>query len=110
MANPAKGEVALPAGDQTYTLKLGTNALAELTGMLSIGLAEVQSALSAGRVDVIRAVMWAALRKHHSLNLMEVGDLIDDVGFDAALEAVGNALKLAFPEAAASEENPQPAA
>ena len=42
MANPAKGEVALPAGDQTYTLKLGTNALAELTGMLSIGLAEVQ--------------------------------------------------------------------
>ena len=109
MANPARGEVDLKAGDKTYTLKLGANALASLTGALSMGLGEVNEALTAGRIDVIRAVLWAALLKEHKLDLIQTGDVMDEAGFDAVGEAIGKALALAFPDAT-PEENPQTAA
>lgn len=109
MANPARGEVALQAGDKTYTLKLGANALSSLTGTLHMGLGEINEALAAGRVDVIRAVLWAALLKEHKLDLIQTGDVMDDAGFEVVGKAIGDALKLAFPDTK-PDENPPKAA
>lgn len=109
MANPSRGEVALQAGDKTYTLKLGTNALSSLTGTLSMGMEEIRGALIAGRIDVIRAVLWAALLKEHKLDLIQTGDVMDEAGFDVVGQAIGEALKLAFPDAK-PDENPPKAA
>lgn len=94
-----RATVDLVAGDKTYTLSLSMNALAELEAMLSQSTTEILAKLKAPSVVLCRAVLWAALRDHHrAISIAEAGELLGQVGLGLAMERVGEALMLAFPQ------------
>lgn len=86
MANVIKGEVAVEAHGQTYTLVLTTNALVELQGVFStpetrVTLSEILQRVGENDIEYFRAFVWAATRRHHpALTLADAGDLIDGAG------------------------------
>ncbi|MFA5897932.1 MAG: GTA-gp10 family protein [Hyphomicrobium sp.] len=94
--NPHKGEVALMAGEKTYVLRLSINAIAEIEDLMGEGIEAIIR--KTDRVGTLRAILWGALREHHSeLSLFDAGDIIGEIGAPAAGEKIGEALKLAFP-------------
>lgn len=102
MANPERGEVDLVVGDTTYVIKLGRNALASVEGLLGRGFPEIAATLTSDpQIGVMRAILWAGLQRYHpGLDLLQVGDLMDEAGNDELIGAkIGEALKLAFPDA-----------
>jgi hypothetical protein len=105
MSNPHRGEVALVAGDQTYTLAYTINSVCELEEELGQSLAEIVAGM--GRLKVIRAVLWAGLLRHHKMSIDEAGDVMDAAGVPATVEAVNKAIASAFPppEAGAKRKN-----
>jgi hypothetical protein len=86
MANPERGQVALTVEDRTYTLILDMNALCELEELLSTpsqAVTAAQAFVAAANLSYrhVRALVWAALRRHHpDLTLSAVGDLIEAAG------------------------------
>lgn len=91
MANAVLGEVDFPVGDEVYTLVLDFNALCEAEGIIG----DLTGDGSLTRLSAVRAMMWAALLRHHpDLTLSDVGDLIGKGGFDKAAEALAKAQKL----------------
>lgn len=106
MANPIKGEIAFSSNDEEYTLVLGTYGLAAAERHLGRGLPGLMQAGDIG-FDVILAVFYGGLLKHHQLTLPEAGDVVDGLGFERASELMVEAVTLAFPKAA---KNPRKAA
>lgn len=105
MANPNRGEVEFTAGDTVYKLAFTINSVCELEQHLGQSLAEIVGGM--GRLNVIRAVLWAGLLKHHKMGIEEAGDVMDAAGVPATVEAVNKAVSLAFPppEAGAARKN-----
>jgi len=94
MANALKGEIELVIAGKPYTLCFATNAIAEVEQLLggeSIG----EIAQRIAKVEYQRALLWAALQKHHSgVTLLAAGELMDD--FDGGLEPLVEALARAL--------------
>lgn len=113
MANPLRGSVALQAGDRAYALSFSVNAICELEAELDKPVAEIIASLQNPdqlRMGTVRALVWAALRDHHDeVSITDAGRLITDVGFKPAIAKVGEAIRLAFPEAK-GKANPRKAA
>lgn len=107
MANRERGEVDLTVGSETYTLRLSTNALAEVEDLLDQDFGEILQRMEAGRVGAQRAMLFAALReKHPTVTLLDAGQMLD-TDRRAVNEALGNALTLAFAEnKGGAKENP----
>lgn len=96
MSNAHRGEVALVAGDQTYTLVYTTNAVCALEEQLGQSLAEIVTGM--GRLKVMRAVLWAGLLERHQLGRPEdAGPIMDAAGVPAVVDAVNKAITTAFP-------------
>jgi hypothetical protein len=111
MANPARGEYEFVVGDTSYTLVLGSNALCEVEAHLKTRLGEVVKVLESGSpsIEYIRALLWGALRKHHrGFSIEQVGDIIDRAGMARVGEAIGETMRLAFPDAEAKADNANP--
>lgn len=109
MANPIKGEVALSIGGVAYTLCLGINQIVELEAVTDTGIIEIagwfndRAKLRAGNM---RAILWAALQKHHpEIDMIKAGDLMQTVGLMPVIEKLGQAIQAAFPEV--KPENPR---
>lgn len=100
MANPHRGEVSFTVDGKSYTIRLGRNAMAEAEAVVGRPFpAIVQSLGSSPEVGVLRAVLWAGLHRHHpELDLLAVGDLMDEAGDEAVTAAIAEALRLAFPQ------------
>jgi hypothetical protein len=112
MVNPLKGEVELKAGDQSYILRLGSNALAEVEVVLDTGVGEIVASLQGQNIKLgtLRAILWGALREHQeTMSLFDAGDIIDKIGVAATMAAIGRAFKLAFPKAEGGAKNPRTA-
>jgi hypothetical protein len=113
MANPQRGQVSLVAGDTTYMLSFSVNALCELEEAMDMPVAKIADSLNdAGnvRMSTIRVVVWAALRDHHdAVTVKDAGRIVTEAGIPVAMEAVGKAFALAFPEAQ-EPKNPRRAA
>lgn len=111
-ANPLKGETDLKIGDATYTVALGVNEIVKLEDITGAGIIEIAAWFNDPekvRVGNMRAVLWAALQRHHpGLTLEQAGDLIGVIGLQAGVEKLGAALQASFPEAETAE-NPQTA-
>jgi hypothetical protein len=112
MANPNRGEVALAAGGRAYKLSFSVNALCELEEELDKPVAEIVAAFQDEkhvRLGSIRVLLWAALRDHHDeVTIKEAGLIATDAGIQPVVEAIGQAFRLAFPEAKGSA-NPRKA-
>ncbi len=113
MANPNRGAVKLLAAGTTYNLSFSVNAICELEEELDKPIAEIIASIQKPdqlRMVSVRALVWAALRDHHEdLAIKEAGLIVTDAGFQVAIEKVGEAIRLAFPEAK-GKANPRKAA
>ena len=112
MANRIKGEVDLVAGKDRYVLALSINEIVALEDLLDVGILEIAAWFSdaaAVRAGRMRAVLWAALQRHHAgTTLEQAGDIMAIAGLGAVVDKLGDAISAAFPES--NPENPQRAA
>lgn len=94
-ANPLKGEVELKVSGKTYTLTFTSNAIVQVEQLLGgISIADIGQQM--GRMEYLRALLWAGLQKHHEgLDLFAVSDLMDDCegGMSGVMEPVTRALR-----------------
>jgi hypothetical protein len=101
MANKHRGEVGFEAGDTAYTLLFNFNAISTLDSATGDTFADLVAGLASGKFKPshIRALMWAGLQHHHKgTTLNKAGDLIDAIGIPTALNVIGEAVALAFPQ------------
>lgn len=93
-ANPLRGEIDFKVGDKPFVLCYPTNSIA-LVEELFAGrdiVAIVNEWQASPTLSTLRALLWGALQKHHgSIDLLAVGDLIDDIGADQ-MESLGEAI------------------
>ena len=98
-------------GGATYVLRFGWNEIAEIEGLLDIGFFEALAPKfqtpSSIRGGEWRALLWASLRgRQPQINLLAAGEIINEVGLEAVITAIGRAFQLTFPDKEAAEENP----
>jgi|ERR1051325_1892550 hypothetical protein len=88
MANPERGEQTLVADGQSYTLRLTTNACAELEDFVpGMTWDKLQVGIRNGSMKSARLLLWTALRDHHPdvattnpESLKAIGTMVDRSG------------------------------
>lgn len=91
MANPERGEIALPIGDRVYTLVTDFDARCQVEALFQtddkpFGYEKVALFASSYSSTHLRAIVWGALRRHHpEITLVEAGELILKAGGAEAL-------------------------
>lgn len=110
MANPVRGEVAFPRGDETMTLLFDINTLCMLEDKLNISAGEIAELAGPGmRLGFLRTLLWAGLHEHHGdLDLKAVGQIIHEAGVEKTAAKVIEALVKAFPAAEAGKSRTGP--
>lgn len=96
--NSKRGAVNFEVEGEQFTLRLTTNALVEYQDAQGETAFDGIQALSNGGIDFkrLRALVWCGLTPRKSLE--DVGDLIDDMGFETAAERIGDAFTAMMPE------------
>lgn len=111
MGNKARGIVKI---NDDYSLRYTTNALVEMEEEMDMPIQQIIKLFETGRLGfkAIRVIVWAGLIHQfdngdgtYDLTLREAGDLIDEIGLDAMIEKVGDALAAQFPN---ETERPSP--
>ena len=86
-ANKERGELAIVVGDQTYVLKLTSNAMCEMEAASGRSVVQLMTTLqggAGGNLTDTRWWLWGMLRAHHpQLTILDVGDLMDQLGIAA---------------------------
>lgn len=83
-------EVSFKAGEQDYTLAMTTNAMARYEEAAGESMMRAFDKLQNDpSITTIRRLFWAALRQDKSIE--EAGDLIDFLGFEAAIKLIEEA-------------------
>lgn len=99
LANPIRGQVAVPGGD--LILSYSANALVTLEQELDAKVEEIGELLlgpGAGLKD-LRTIFWCGLLDHQpDTTVVDAGLLMTEVGFDRVGELVGRAYIGAFPQ------------
>jgi len=102
LANPNRGQIALSVGGLEYKLSFSVNSLCELEAELDLPIASIIAILQNPKeiqMKFLRALLWAGLQDHHDdVTLKQAGIIVTDMGIKPAMEAVGQAFRLAFPE------------
>jgi hypothetical protein len=107
-SNPIKGEVSFEAGDQKYTLVLGSYALAALERRQGMPAQKFfDRPADAFGFDDMLGIFHSGLLQHHDLSEREAAVIIDQVGALRTGELIAEAVSLAFPEAANATKGPQ---
>ncbi|MGW9230565.1 GTA-gp10 family protein [Pseudorhizobium sp. NPDC055634] len=114
MANPARGSVALQAGDTAYTVSFSVNALCELEAAFGGMTVQNIGALFDDPANVsmtnIRKLVMCGLQDHHDdVDEKQAGKIATEAGLQTCMDAISKAFQLAFPEAAKAGANPQKA-
>lgn len=114
MGNPHRGEVPFVVGERSFTLCLSVNSLARLEKAMGMGINRISAKLS-NTEDMYLGdwvlVLWVALSKHHpDISQEAAGDLLGEAGLDATVNALGEAMSNAFPDAQKGGGRPSPAA
>lgn len=102
MANAQKGEVSFEALGQTWTMKLGTNAMCELEDLTGKGIIEIGEMFEDERtftLNMLRQMFFCSLLDHHeNVSLRKAGSLVDELGMGEAIEKLRGAFLAALPE------------
>jgi hypothetical protein len=83
MANRERGEMILATSTHTYTMRLTTNACADLEDRSGKLVDDVVRGAYRGSVRDLRWLLWAALQDKHADTVIEpqdAGRIIDDAG------------------------------
>jgi hypothetical protein len=83
MANKERGEMLLVAGNQTYTLRLTTNACCEVEDRSGKLFDDVMVGVKKGSFSSLRWFLWAALQEHHADTVKtpkDAGSILDAAG------------------------------
>lgn len=104
MTNPMRGEVAL--GDHKLIVTFNkVCALEDATGRKLLDLvADLQFGLGFGDIR-----LWVKVLLDKEMSLEQVGDLLGEIGFEAAVEAIGKAFEMFFPAPEGKAKNPRKA-
>jgi len=80
--------------DKQRNIRLNTNALVKVEEVLGRAISEFGTSFG---IREIRAMLWAGLlHEDKSLTLDNIGDLIDEAGFEYVAEKVGEAINIAM--------------
>lgn len=76
---------------QTYTLRFGTNAICAVQDELNLSLGEILKQFDHDKLDMrtIRTMVKCAVVEPKGVTAEQVGDFIDDVGFEAVTKVIG---------------------
>lgn len=106
MANPMRGQARFEAGASAYTLTFSFNELVTLEEELGVKVEEMGAKLGEG-ARTLRTVFRICLEAEHGqLTDRASGDLISEIGPQAAAELIGKAFSAAFPKGAADPRKP----
>lgn len=111
MANAERGEVDLVVGENSYTLRMSMNAVAEIETFLDKGINEIVALVrdpADFRIGTWRVLLWGALREFHKVSIEDAGEIMGKAGVDLIVAKLGEAMAAAFPEnEKGSGENPR---
>ena len=107
------GESEIRAGERTYRLRFGMNALCALQEAFSEQKASAilkRASTKSMTLSDIRAFFWACLREHHAeVDLKGAGNIIDEAGGRGpAIDAMRQAMESGMPTAKPGQEKPDP--
>lgn len=112
MSNPLRGEGSFKAGEATYRLAFDANAFCYAeTALEPLTTDDIVAQVAAGTANMtlLRAVVWAALQRHHpDTHLTQAGEIISDAGMPAVRMAIGDGLAAAFGLATEGGEEANP--
>lgn len=98
MTNPIKGELTLVVGEESYTLKLGTNELVMAEGLVGDKCGDFIPRLGDGDLRLERTVLWCALRVHHpALEMDDAGEIINELGPIKVADELKRLVSITFP-------------
>lgn len=108
MANPVKGEVDFELDGRTFTLSYSIDSLCVLEDLLDLSVTEIgRQMATAPRLGFLRAVLWAGLRDHHpGLEVVQVGEMITQIGFEKLGQLIAVAYFKSFPTAEKKPAHP----
>ncbi len=107
MTNPVRGDLTFSALGKEWKIKLGTNAMCEVEAELGRGFDELTRNLS---LVSLRAIFRAGLAQYHAeVTALVAGNIIDEIGFQEAVEILGKASMFSSPEAKATKNPPKAA-
>jgi len=109
LANALRGEV--PLSGTEYVLRYDVNALCEVESAAKDNILAVLTRLQDGTppsFTTIRLLLWAGLRSGRpEMRLEDAGSIIQEVGLQTAVEAIGEAFTASFvPPGADASPNP----
>jgi hypothetical protein len=109
MANPMRGEGEVRIGERSFRLVIDINALIEAEDAARMDMQALLGEFEQGRsLKPLRALFWAALRKHHAdVHLVEAGELLSEAGLKAVAEPISKLLVAVFP-APSGDAKPRP--
>lgn len=102
MANAQKGEVSFEALGETWTIKLGTNAMCEIEDATGESINTIGQSMNSEKftMRLMRTVFFCGMADYHDkLTERQVGNILDEIGFDKASDIMMRAFVLATPEA-----------
>ncbi|MES2494637.1 MAG: hypothetical protein V4618_00855 [Pseudomonadota bacterium] len=95
----ANGTVAFEAQGKARTLRFTVNALCLLEDKLEKSTLDIATELQFNpRISTVRAMFWAG-GGDHGMTLSQVGDMVDEIGVERAVELARRAFSAAFPDA-----------
>lgn len=111
MAHEHTGAVTISAAGKSYTLRFSVNAICELEKQAKMTFPEIATQMADPMrvsMTLVRHLLHAGLSDHHpDITLRQAGELVPALGgVYAALEPIGKALGLAFPDSAGRQNPP----
>lgn len=100
-----RGGVTLKGNGKEYLVRITTNAMVEYQDLSGESFIDGITALQENQTDVrrMRNLFWAGLSHIDGMTPLMAGEIMDDVGFAAALDCVSEAATLAFPSGEGEE-------
>lgn len=105
-----RGFVALKGADRNLSLRFSTNAMCvyeDLSGDRFTDILELFNSMQSGSISFkhCRWLMFAGLSDTEAeLTLEDAGEIMDAIGLEGSVEAVGQAIELAFPDGKKDEK------
>lgn len=109
MANPVKGETLLTLADgRQFTIVMDMEALIEAEQAYGKPMAQMMADANRGFISALRALVFGAMRAHHPQVTLAEATAVLMAEQAVVAAALLDAVKLAFPDAAAGGEGKKP--